>query len=292
MPAPNIGYQQLPGQTDRTGQTDQSQDYLRQQYDVQVKVLENTPMSDSEFNTKLLQLQAGTKMQWNKLQYERRQKASELEQVQRLIRGGTRGMGREQEAAVRMRLGPEAEKLAFPKQKFLDPTYLRSKGFRENLLGYANAAPDQRGFEWGPPKKKREDLIVQYQRWQESELYHQEKSPQEQRQLDREWDMAMRESRAYSNWFTDKNMRVLPTAVTALRSKGRIADAMRSRVVTKTPMASSISTQLNKQKRNAYNPFENRIPAPAKAPAQSVIRQRNRITGEIRISYDGGESWQ
>ncbi len=286
MPAPNIGYQQLPGQTD------QSRDYLQQQYDVQVKVLENTAMSDRDFNTKLLQLQGNTKAQWNKIEYERRQKAAEQEQVQNLIRRGTRGMGREEEAKIRMGLGPEAEKLAFPKQKFLSPAYLRSQPFIENLIGYANAAPDQKGWEWGPPKKKREDLIAQYQRWQESELYHQERSPQEQKQLDREWDAMMRTSRAYDSWFADKNQRVLPTAVTALRSQGRIAEAMRSRVVTKTPMAASVKTQLDKQKRSPYNPYASGYKAPAKAPQSQVIRQRNKVTGETRISYDGGQTWQ
>ena len=289
MPAPNIGYQQLPGQTD------QARDFLQQQYDVQVKVLENTPMSDRDFNTGLLQLQAGTKTQWNKIQYTRRQKAAESEQVQRLIRSGTQGMGRGQEAKIRMGLGPEAEKLAFPKQKFLTPSYLRSKGFIENLLGYADAAPDQKGFEWGPPKKKREDLIAQYQRWQESELYHQEKSPQEQKQLDREWDAMMRTSRAYDSWFVDKDRRVLPTAVTALRSQGRIAKAMQSKVVTKTPLAASIKRSLPKN--NPFDPYGPRgykapAKAPAKAPQQAVIRQRNKLTGETRISYDGGQTWQ
>ncbi len=286
MPAPNIGYQQLPGQID------QERNFLQQQYNTQVRVLENTQMSDRDFNTRLLQLQGNTKMQWNKLQHGRRQKAAEMEQVQGLIRGGTQGMDRGQEAATRMSLGPEAERLAFPKQKFLAPSYLRSKGFRENLIGYANAAPDQKGFEWGPPKKKREDLIAQYQRWQESELYHQEKSPQEQKQLDREWDAMMRTSRAYDNWFTDKNQRVLPTAVTALRSKGKIPDAVRSKIVTKTPMAASVSFELSKQKSKTYNPYASNYKAPAKASPQAVIRQRNKVTGETRISYDGGQTWQ
>lgn len=282
MPAPNIAYEQLPGQTD------QARDFLQQQYNVQVKVLENTAMSDRDFNTRLLQLQASTKTQWNKIQYTRRQKTAEMEQVQRLLRRGTEGMGREEEAGIRMGLGPEAEKLAFPKQKFLSPSYLRSKGFRENLLGYANAAPDQKGFEWGPPKKKREDLIAQYQRWQESELYHQERSPQEQKQLDKEWDAAMRESTAYYSWFMDKNQRILPTAVTALRSKGRIAEAMRSKVVTRTPMGASIKQLVGAKP--APSPY--RGTKPTKAPQQAVIRQRNRLTGETRISYDGGQTWQ
>ncbi len=283
MAAPNIAYQQLPGQTDN------SKDYLQQQYDVQVKVLENTPMSDSEFNTKMLRLQADTKMQWNKLQQTRRQKAAEVEQVQGLIRSGTQGMGREQEAGVRMNLGPEAERLAFPKQKFVSPSYLRSKGFRENLIGYANAAPDQKGFEWGPPKKKREDLIAQYQRWRESELYHQERSPQEQKQLDREWDAMMRTSRAYTSWFNDKNQRRLPTEVTALRSKGRIANAMRRKVVSRTPMGSSMYDQLQSERVTSTAPAT-RTPTPA--PQSQVIRQRNKKTGETRISYEGGKTWQ
>ena len=264
-------------------------DKSRTDYNQARKALENTTMSDQDFNTQLMRLQSGTMMQWNKLQHQRRQKAAEVEQVQGLIRSGTQGMGPEQEAATRMNLGPEAERLAFPKQKFLSPSYLRSKGFRENLLGYANAAPDQRGLEWGPPKKKREDLIAQYQRWQESELYHQEKSPQEQKQLDQEWDASMRSSRAYTNWFADKGLRVLPTAVTALRSKGRIANAMRGKVVTRSPIGSGMRTQLDREKPTEKAPAGSPY---TPAPQSQVIRQRNKVTGETRISYDGGQTWQ
>lgn len=283
MPAPNIAYKQLPGGTDP------NKDYLQQQYNVQIKVLENTPMSDSEFNTRIMRLQADTKMQWNKLQQQRRQKAAEVEQVQGLIRGGTQGMGREQEAAVRMNLGPEAERLAFPKQQFLSPSYLRSKGFRKNLLGYANVAPDQKGYEWGPPKKKREDLIEQYQRWRESELYFQEKSPQEQKQLDREWDANMRTSLAFTNWFMDKNQRIIPIEVTALRSKGKIPDAMRRKIVTQSPMGASMRMQLDRERVTPTAPTTSK---PTPAQQSQVIRQRNKKTGETRISYDGGRTWQ
>jgi len=235
MPAPNLQIERLPASRD-----DSEKAFLQQQYNVQAKALERTPMTDVQFKTKILQLQTKTTMEWNKIEQGRRQKSAEREQVQRLIRGGTSGQSREEEAGTRMQLGPEAEKLVYQKEKYLTPQYLRSKGFIENVAAYAGQAEDLRGLEWGPPKKQKQDLVEQYQRWRQSELYD-TKNPAEKQQLDREWDMMMFSSPVFKNWWKSKDKREPITEVKALRATGRISRAIREKVVGKSPIGASIS---------------------------------------------------
>lgn len=235
MPAPNIQTGQLPASN-----TDREKDFLQQQYNVQARALEQTPMTGVQFKTKILQLQAKTTMEWNKVTRQREEVAAEKEQVQRLIRGGTSGQSRGEEAATRMQLGPEAEKLVYQKEKFLTPQYLRSTGFMGNMGAYAEAAEDKRGLEWGPPKKKKQGLIDQYQRWRESELYD-TKNQAEKQQLDREWDMMMFSNPEFKSWWKDKNKRELTTEVKALRAVGKISKAMQDKVIMKSPIGVAVS---------------------------------------------------
>ena len=231
MPAPNMRTERLPASN-----KDSEKDFLQQQYNVEAKALEKTPMTTPQFQGKILKLQAKYRMDWNKIAQQRKMKAAEREEVQRLIGQGTEGQSREQEAATRMRLRPEAESLVYQKEKYIPPAYLRSEGFMGNMGAYAEAAEDK----WKEFGKDKQSIINQYQRWRESELYD-TKNPAEKQQLDREWDMMMFSSRAFKRWWKDKNKREPITEVKALRAVGKISRAMQDKVVTKSPIGVAIS---------------------------------------------------
>ncbi len=272
----------MPGQDSQAQQIKQQ---LHSQWQIEANALGKTFFKDkrqgeakvAQLNAKYQRLELDAMTKWQQQQAEQQRVRNLISQPKERSRG--------QEATLRMQLGPEAERLVFPKKDYLSPQYLRSTGFRGNMTGYIGAADDTPGFEWGPPKKKKQSLVDQYQRWRESELYD-TKSAQERKQLDREWDATMSSSPIYDKWWSSKTKHALPTEVRALRSTGQIAGAMRSKVAGTTPLGRS----LGKSKQPAPSRQE-QGPAVQPRQEQAPIVQRNKRTGQERVSYDGGKTW-
>lgn len=264
---PNMQVQELPA-------AQQIKRQLHSQWQIEASALGKTYFKDkrqgeakvAQLNAKYqrLELDAMTKFQ---------QQQAEQQRVRNLI-SQPQERSRGQEATLRMQLDPEAERLVFPKEDYLSPQYLRSGGFRDNLAGYIGAAEDTPGWEWGPPKKKKQSLVDQYRRWRKSELYH-TKSTQERQQLDREWDANMASSPIYDKWWSDKTKHRLPTEVRALRSTGRMAGAMRNKVTGITPLSRSLS--------------RSKQPAPSRQEREPIVQSRQGLLAEYK-KLGGGKS--
>jgi len=278
-----LSFQDLPAAQQQ--QFNQSKKYLEEQFAIEGKALDNTPMRNDQYQGKLNQLRAKYQKILHNTHFKIQQQAQEQQRVQQLIKQ-PRQYTRGQEAGLRMELGPEAERLVFPTQKYLSPQYLRSRGFIENLSGYSEAAVDTPGWEWGPPKKKKGSLIDQYRNWRQSELYS-TKSLQERQQLDQEWDMTMATNSTYDNWWQDKKTKRKPIVdVQILRATGRIAGAMRDKVI------SPIGRSLGRKKKTGLGTQWGYSPLGLGGAEQEPIRQRNKRTGQERISYNGGKTWK
>ena len=229
-----------------------------------------------------LELTAMTKMQ---------QQTKERQRVQELIKQPRR-FTPAQEAAERMRLGPEAERLAFPtEQKPFSFTQLISLGKNINII--AERAKEE---PWRFGKKRtRKSLIEQYlytidvTRMEDPNAF----GPTRRRQFNQVWNSMMKSDKDFSNWF-DKKGRP-PVEMQMLGAEGQIAGIMKKKALGVSPMATQLlkdkprrsliektyGTGREMRERYGFEPQE-----------QKPIRQRNTRTGQERISYDGGKTWQ
>ncbi len=285
---PGLPFEDLPA-----AEADEIKSKLHGQWQIEAKALnkswypnrEKFETAKAKLNAKYqsLELTAMTKLE---------QQQKEQQKVQQLIKQPQK-RSPEDEALLRMQLRPEAERLVFPESKHIPPSYLRSGGFIDNIRGYAGAAPTIAELftrKENEPKTK-QGLIDQYQRWRESELYS-TKSTSEQQQLDREWDMLMVGSSTFDKWWSDKTKRKQVTEVKALRSTGKIAGAMRDKVTRVTPLGISLSKGKHIFGIFGSTTARKEPEAQAVATQQKPIIQRNKRTGQKRISNDGGKTWK
>ena len=233
------------------------------------------------------------------------QQTEEQQRVQQLIKGGTQGMGRGEEAAVRMELGPEAERLAFLPQQQQQPYsigQITSESVMESISEFAEAAPTTAKF-WtraaNEPKTER-GLQEQYLEWR-SLIQYDAINPLRQQQLDQQWDAYMAGDKRFDEWWSDKGKRKPTVEIKALRTPGKMGKLMQDRIVG-AGGASPLGRSVAKGKPRFTLPTEpltfgmeaaHRLLAPSKPrQEQAPIRQRNKRTRQERISYDGGRTWQ
>ena len=289
---PGLDYKSLPA-----AQVKEITDGLHARWQIEANVLRKTYFKDArqgkakvaQLNAKYqrLELDALTELQ-GQVQADQR-KEELITGHQKEYEAG--GMTPARRAVVEAKYTEEEEQAIFgAKPKYISPAYLRSGGFRKNIENYAGAATDTPGWEWGPPKKVKSDLIAQYERWRESELYDIKEIP-EQQQLDKEWNMLMLSSPAFNKWWQDKSKRKPVVEARALQSTGRIGKAMRDKIVGQTPLGRSLS--INKKSLEKPFPMVEKVESYRESTGEEKpIIQRNKVTGERRISYDGGRTWQ
>ena len=290
---PGLQFENLPAQ-----QANEIKGTLHTQWQIEADALNKSWFSDrGKFETAKAKLNA----KYQRLEFDAftnlQQQQQEQQQKQQLLAGYRKkqqagGIGKEEEAGLRLQFKPPEEEFIFGEEKYLSPQYLRSKGFIETIKAYAKSAKGTKAWDWG--KKQKQSLIDRYQEWREEELYS-TKSPQEQQQLDKEWDELMLSDDNYNTWWENKKARKPITEVRALRATGRIADAMQDKVV--TPLGRSLGRRKKSLIEKTYGTgAEMRerygLAKRAEPQQQKPIRQRNRLTGQERISYDGGKTWK
>ncbi|GAG89194.1 unnamed protein product [marine sediment metagenome] len=214
-------------------------------------------------------------------------------------------MGRAEEAGLRMELGPEAERLVFP------PTpapysipQITSKAMMQSIVDFAEAAPTTAKF-WtrrGKEPKTQQGLIGQYVEWRALAGYDY-MNPVRQNQLDQQWDAYVAGDEKFDKWWLNKKKRQPIAEIKALRTPGKIGKMMRKRI-TDTGGITPLGRSVAKDKPRSVIPMDPSLfgvhaargivsamkPAPP-VSEQQPIRQRNRRTGQERISYDGGKTW-
>ncbi len=291
---PRMQYTDLPA-----AKTAPIQDNLRAQWRIEAEALGKQQFSDrGAFEAAKGKLDAKYKMKEHDAVQVLRQQLQADQKKQDLISGYKKeyeegGMTPERRAVVESKYPEEVETAIFGKeQEFILPSYLRSTGFRKNMEAYAKQAPTIGEF-WtreGREPKTKKGLIAQYERWKESELYDTpDMTIDERGQLDREWDTLMASSKMYNKWWSDKATRKPIIEVKALRGTGKISDATKNMAAGVTPLGITLGKQMRKRHypaRFTGGVIEKQEQKP------KPIRQRNKQTGQERISYDGGQTWQ
>ena len=295
-----LSFQNLPAT-----QVNEIRGTLQNQWKIEAQSLDKSWFSNrGQFETAKAKLNA----KYQRLEFDAltklQQQQQEQEQVKKLIGQGTQGMGREEEATLRMNLGPEAERLVFPAagQPF-SISQITSKATMESIQDFAEAAPTK-GLFWTRESKEpktQQGLTNQYLEWRGLAQYD-ALNPLRQRQLDMQWDAYMAGDERFDKWWSNKEKREPAVEIKAMRTPGKIGKMMRGRLEIArgtTPFGRSVA----KNKPRATLPTEpltfgmevaHRLMAPASKPEQrqTPIRQRNKRTGQERISYDGGRTWQ
>ena len=295
---PALQFQDLPA-----AQTQKIRDTLHTQWQIEDRALGIRPFkSQQQADAEAAKLDAKYQQMELKALTQLQQQQQEDQRVQELVKQPKKRT-RAEEAQLRMELGPEAERLVFPgAPKRLSVQQVTSPALQQNIRAYADAAPTVHEFftRRGKEPKTKQGIINQYLRWRESIAYDGIESPVVKRQLDIQWDEAMAEDPRYNKWWLNREKRQPIVEIKALRTPGDIGKVMRKRVVGVTPLGTSV----RKDKPRSIIPMDptlfgvhaaraltRRKPART-APQQEPIRQRSRSTGQERISYDGGITWQ
>ena len=247
---PGLQFQNLPA-----AQVNEITSRLRSQWQIEADALNKSWFPDrGKFNTALAKLNA----KYQRLEFDSltqmQQQQQEQERVQQLIKQ-PREMGRGEEAALRMELRPEAERLVFPPEPTQPRPYsiaqLGSKAMAESIDYFAEAATDTPGWEWGPPKKTKQGLINQYLQWRELASYD-IVGLHNQKLLDQRWDISMAEDKKFNKWWLDKRKRQPIAEIRALRTPGKIGKIMRGRI-TGADGITPVGRSITKGKRSAIS---------------------------------------
>lgn len=277
---PALQFKNLPA-----AQTQKIRDTLTAQWQIEASALDKSWFSDrGKFETAKAKLNA--KYQQMELQEftQLQQQVEEQQRVQTLIRQ-PRARTPGQEAQLRMELGPEAERLVFPTERVgrapFTPAGLR--GYRAFMEPFAEAAKQQRGWEWGTPVRLQEDLVKQYLAARSQAGYDDPAwTPKQRQQFDTEWDDLMASERNYK-WEPEA------PEIRSLRAVGRLTRAVAKNI---TPLGASVV----KKKRRFTMPtepmtFGMKIAQKIVSPTKARYAQ-NPDTGERIVSNDGGKTWQ
>ncbi|KKK67373.1 hypothetical protein LCGC14_2954710 [marine sediment metagenome] len=287
-----LQYEKLPAD-----QTDQVKTQLYSQWQIEARALSVRPFRSQQLaNAELAKLNA----KYQRLEFDAvtklQQQQEEQQRVQELIGQGTQGMGREEEAGLRMQLGPEAERLVFPTQRAQGQPYSMSAlqgAISESIINFSDAAEDTSGWEWGPPKKTQAGLLSQYMKWRELISYDQI-NPIRQNQLDLQWDAYMRSDDRFDEWWTDDKKRKPIAEVSAERPTGKIGKAVRERVMSSaaamTRQVTPIGSSIRKINIRPFRGFGVQTPVatPKEKPIRRSRKPRNELLEDYRMLGGGG----
>lgn len=220
---------------------------IHNQFAEQENILQNTEMSDEDFNNSMTQLQS--KYAEAKSKFD--SSMAELNTVERLTQQGAITPEAAEQAMFRMVVPPETAAAMYPKQAAPERTSPFLPGtlqnFDETILQFAESAPDKKGLEWGDPHKTQSTLTASYMKWRKYVQYDEHDSSR-QKQLDQEWDAVMAGNKKYE-WNPDK------PEVRILRSKGPLGSAIANkkfqtptRMSGNGPMQVGIAKELPQQK--------------------------------------------
>ncbi len=237
---PGLQYKQLPKLDEAQGtmksRLSDMGTLLDRQYRNETYALEQEYLTDTQFQNKLMSVNARFKNQWSQFQTQHQAQLKEMENMRDAVARGQLDPDRAQVAAQRMVTSPEAFNAQYPGYDRVGAAPVRpmsSGAVRSStaLMGeIASGAKDKWGLEWGDPRKKKESLIDQYIDWR-SQVGYDELPPTHQRQLDQRWDALMKSDVAYKNWFADKKKTEVIAEARSLRSKSKIGRAMQLKIV-------------------------------------------------------------
>ncbi len=255
-----LPYQVLPAQqrdpsTMLKSRQEEEFKHMRSQYDNEARALGRTPMSDSDFNQRMNQLNTKHAGLIEKFKFNSQQQTQQLEQIRVLVQQGNINPAAGREASWRLVLPQETERAMFPAQRAqAQPQPFSVAQMRgaitDSIHEFADEAESDPAF-WirrSREQKTVPGLIRAYTGWRELISYD-NLNPVRQNQLDMQWDAAMRDDDRFEKWFSDDKKRRPLSQVSAMRATGRIGDAMKKRVLgSLSATASPIGVSIQKQK--------------------------------------------
>jgi len=216
-------------------QFQQTYDYLAQQYSQEAKNLESTPMMDDEFQSAVNELNSKYTMMLNDHRFKADQQLKQLSTIDEMIQAGRIDPSAGQEAKWRMIVPRETAQAMFPTQakpEAFSIGHLATDAVYNTIQDFIGSAED----------RSRRSLLQQYVRWRDYAAYD-ALSPIQQRQYDQLWDAAMAGSKKYKDWFADEGRTALATEVQAIRSPGKLGQAMAKKIT--SPLAQSIRPKMS-----------------------------------------------
>lgn len=246
---PGLPYKSLPAERQTPGRILQErygrfEQHLRSQSNREIGNLKNQRLPAAQAQQQLNKIVKKYRGVVDQERYKLGQQTQQLEHIQSLVSAGNITQEAGNRAAWNMVMPREVAEAIQPERQTSGTPFavgsLQSTAMLGSIKSHADAAPDIRGLEWGRPRKKKEDLVIQYQRWRDYVGYE-SLNPTKQNQLDIQWDAYMRGNEAYEQWWSDKKDKRTPAVeIQALRPGGRIAGAMRKRI-SGTPIVPGIS---------------------------------------------------
>ena len=278
-------------------QFNQQRQYLHRQWQVDAEAIDNTWFADrGKWQTAVAKLTAKYKIKELELQQVRDTQIQEQRKRQQYVMGFRYRKKAPTDIELyqaQQRLDPQEERFAgLPVEgKPLSPAQLASPSMKETRNAFIEDAPTIK--KWHLRRKDEpktgQGLLDAYAQWRNF-IQYDEYGTIAQGQWDQVWDLKMLADDRFKAWQSDK----VQTDLRALRSRGRIADVMKEKIVGKPPIERSFEAITARQKRAQYFKGIRGTKEPAAQIQQQprIIRQRNRRTGQERISYDGGKTWQ
>ena len=234
----------MPYSNDAMGQLNsqrtQAIGHLKNQWRIEADALEQSGLSDEQFNKSAANLNAKYKMKTLEIDSAAEQRAGQLRQIQDMVQKrrmsedeGFRQMQRVQGGPV-----PEAERRPFGWNS-LNTMAKSMAGFTEGM------ERDPRWFTRARKEpRKLDSMITEYENWMAVNAYD-EFTPRQQQQADDVWDSIMRAEDKYSPWFSDKEKHKPDAKVLLLREQASGRENLRTsygnkKVGLTSPMGSAI----------------------------------------------------
>ena len=231
---PGLAFKQLPKAESPYNILDTRTKEIQEYFQRQGRILERTPLSDTQFQRSFASLKA----QYDEHMFKINQFRTQLDTVQSMVKTGKISPQAGQRTMWNLVLPPETAKAMFPTERAPGAPF--SPGtlgmHKEGMIEAAQKATSEflpwfkrtwllssRGEEQA--EMPQTNLVTAYKNWQDTVGYDGMNTTQK-RQLDIQWDRTMKDE-GYVNWN--------PKAVQHLRIKGRINKAVT------TPFGNSIS---------------------------------------------------
>jgi len=236
-------------------QFNQQRQYLHRQWQIDAEAIDNTWFADrGKWQTAVAKLTANYRKKELELQQVHEQQQQEQQQKQQYImglRGRKKALTDVELYQAQRRLTGEEERFAqLPVEgRPLTPAQLASPSMSKVMGVFIEVAPTIK--KWNlrakDEPKTGKGLLDAYREWKDHiqyDLYN----PVQQRQMDQVWDLHMGMDERFKAWQSKK----VQVDLKALRSRGRIGDAMKDRMVGKSSIGRSFETLTARQKRAQY----------------------------------------
>lgn len=221
---PGLAFQPLPKTESPYDILDNRAKEIQQYFQRQGRILEQTQLTNTQFQKGLMALKAG----FDEQMFRQNQYRQQLKTVESMIQKGNISPQAGQRAMWQLVMPSETAKAMFPTERagragapFSPGTMER---YREDMEGTIKGIAKEslslwEQFKYGGREEKEKtpfvNLLQRYQNWQAT-IGYRGMNPTQQRQLDLQWDKTMQSER-YKAW--NPNL----SSVKSLRAKGRIS---------------------------------------------------------------------